>query len=102
MRLYCASILLLMIFAALASAQQAKNPLLGHWVCQSDGTKVEIRGDGTLTINGAEYVYKVKGTVINVMNEEGGMSIPFQLEGDTLTVDVEGREMVYIRVKPGV
>ena len=101
MKLSFASILLVMMFASLAFAQQAKNPLLGNWVCQDDGTKVEIRGDGTLTINDADYVYKVKGSVINVMNEEGGMSIPFQLEGDTLTVDVEGREMVYIRVKPG-
>jgi hypothetical protein len=101
MKLSFASILLVMMFAGLAFAQQGKNPLVGHWVCRDDGTKVEIKGDGTLTINDAYYVYKVKGSVINVMNEEGGMSIPFQLDGDTLTVDIEGREMVYSRVKPG-
>ena len=93
---------MVVLFAGTGFAQAGtKNPLVGNWVCEDDGTKVEIRADGTLTINGAVYVYKVKGSLINILNEEGGMAIPFQLDGDTLTVDVEGREMVYTRVKPG-
>ena len=81
--------------------EKPRNPLVGNWICEDEGTKVEIRANGTLTINGEEYVYKVKGAVINVVGEEGAMAIPFQLDGDTLTVDVEGKEMVYTRVKPG-
>jgi hypothetical protein len=87
-------------FSAAAQDSPAK-ALVGNWVCQDDGTKVQIRGNGTLTINDAEFAYRVKGSVINVVGDEGSMSIPFQLDGDTLTVDVEGREMVYVRAKAG-
>ena len=80
-------------------AVEKKNPLVGNWVCEEDGTKVDIRANGTLTINGEEYAYKVKNSVINVVGEDGAMSFPFQLAGDTLTVEVEGREMTYVRVK---
>lgn len=80
--------------------EKPKNPLVGNWVCQEDGTKVDIRANGTLAINGEEYAYKVKNAVINVVGEDGAMSFPFQLDGDTLTVEVEGREMIYVRVKP--
>jgi hypothetical protein len=91
-------------FATTVTAQkkeEPKNPLVGHWLCEDDGTKVEIRANGTLTIDGAEYVYKIKNSVINVVGEDGAMAIPFQLDGDTRSVDVEGREMVYTRVKAG-
>lgn len=90
------------LFAVSGTAQEKpKNPLVGNWVCEDDGTKVEIRANGTLTIDSAEYAYKVKNAVINVVGEDGAMAIPFQLVGDTLTVDVEGKEMVYTRVKAG-
>ncbi len=87
--------------AAFIDAQTAKpkNPLAGFWVCADDGTKLEIRENGSLTINGEEHVYKVRGSVITVTSEEGSMAIPFELDRDTLTVDVEGREMVYERIK---
>ena len=91
------------VLSVLAVAQEKtkSNPLVGNWLCEDDGTKVEIRADGTLTINGTDYAYKIKNSVINVVGEDGAMAIPFQLERDTLTVDVEGREMVYTRVKSG-
>jgi len=90
---------LLALAAAVVAQEKPKNPLIGNWVCEDEGTKVEIRANGTLTINETEYAYKIKNSVINVVGEDGAMAIPFQLEGDTLTVDVEGKEMVYTRVK---
>lgn len=99
-----AALIVAVAFVANTAAQEKekpKNPLVGHWVCEDDGTKVEIRANGTLTIDGTEYAYKVKNSVINVVGDDGAMAIPFQLEGDTLTVEVEGREMVYTRVKAG-
>ena len=96
--LFALSIVAAFVFPVSAQ-EKPKNPLIGNWVCEDDGTKVEVRPNGTLTINGSEYAYKVKNAVINVVGEDGAMAIPFQLDGDTLTVDVEGREMVYKRVK---
>ncbi len=93
----------LVVALSIAAQEKAKpaNPLVGSWYCAAEGTKVEIRPNGTLTIDGAEYAYKVKNSVINVVGEDGAMAIPFQLEGDKLTVDVDGKEMIYARVKPG-
>src|SRR5688572_14456539 len=98
------ALIVAVVFVTASTAQkkeEPKNLLVGNWVCEDDGTKVEIRPNGTLTIDGTEYAYKLKNSVINVVGEDGAMAIPFQLEGDTLTVSVEGREMVYTRVKAG-
>ena len=90
--------------AAFASAQpqeKPKNPLVGSWICEEEGLKVQIRADGSLTINDAEYAYKIKNSIITVISDEGALAMPFELDGDTLTVKVEGRAVVYTRVKPG-
>lgn len=102
-KLLAASLILGTLFVAAQAQEKAKpqNPLVGHWLAEEEGTKVEIRANGTLTIDGEEYAYRVKNSVINVIGEDGAMSFPFILAGDILTVEVEGREVVYKRVKPG-
>ena len=96
------------VFAALfsvvvsANAQPgtaAKNPLVGRW--KSDIAVIEIRANGTVKINDDEFVYKVKNSVITVANDEGVMAFPFELDGDTLVVQVDGSEVVYTRIKAG-
>src|SRR4051794_40996963 len=98
------SLLLIMLavlgFNVLAQ-DKPKNPLVGNWLCEDDGTKVQIRDNGTLTINDVEYSYKVKGSNITVVGDDGAAVMPFSLDGDTLTVEFEGREIVYSRVKAG-
>ena len=97
--------ILLALLAALAfsvlAQDKPKNPLVGNWLCEDDGTKVQIRDNGTLTINDVEYSYKVKGSNITVVGDDGAAVMPFSLDGDTLTVEFEGREIVYSRVKAG-
>jgi len=41
-----------------AQPTKPKNPLAGFWLYVADGTKLEVRENGSLTINGEEYVYK--------------------------------------------
>lgn len=96
--------LVLATFTFGAFAQQKEkpqNPLVGSWIAEEEGIKAEIRANGTLVINGTEYAYKVKGSILNIIGEDGAAAIPFVLEGDTLTVEFEGREIVYKRVRPG-
>lgn len=97
------SIVILSIGCALAQKSQTRNAgsqataLVGRWT--SDEATVEIRADGTLTINGDEFAYKVKNSVITVYNDEGVMRFPFELDGDQMIVQVEDREVVYTRAK---
>ena len=78
-------------------AAPAKNPLLGRW--KSDEAVIELRADGSITINDEQYTYKVKNSVITVTGDEGSLAFPYELDGDTLTVDAQGREVVYTRIK---
>ncbi len=83
--------------AAQTSGQAAKDPLIGSW--KSDEATVEFRANGTVVINGDEYGYRVKKGVIQVFSDEGSMAFPYELNGDTMVVEVEGREVVYRRQK---
>ena len=82
--------------------EKPKNPLVGSWVCEDDGLKVQIRDNGTLSINGEEYAYKVKGSTITLVGDDGSAVLPYTLDGDTLTVEYEGREIIYTRAKGGL
>jgi hypothetical protein len=78
-------------------ASGQKDPLIGRW--KSDEAVIEFRSAGRITINDEEYAYKVKNSVITVTGEDGSLAFPFLLDGDTLVVDVEGREVIYKRIK---
>lgn len=96
-----AFVLVLVSFASI-SAQvnptgSSSNGLVGRWV--SDEATVEIRANGTLAINGDEFTYKVKNAVITVYGDDGTMRFPYELDGDTMTVSVDDREVVYTRQK---
>lgn len=82
-----------------AGTKPKTDALVGKW--KSSEAVVEIRPNGTLTINGDEFVYKVKNSVITVANDEGVLTFPFELKGDVLIVEVDGREVVYKRTKAG-
>jgi hypothetical protein len=71
--------------------------LVGRW--QSSEATVQINNDGTLVLNGATYRYSVKGNTIIIGNNEGIVQLPFQLDGDTMRVVVDGRTVVYKRLE---
>ncbi|HEY5885660.1 MAG TPA: hypothetical protein VIT88_13290 [Pyrinomonadaceae bacterium] len=72
------------------------NGLVGHW--KSSEATVQIKDDGTLILNGSPFRYAVKGSNIIIGNDEGMMQFPFELSGDTLNVQVDGRTVVYRRL----
>ena len=74
-----------------------KKALIGKW--KSPEATIDIRSNGTITINGDVYAYRAKGAVIAVSNDQGSMLFPYELDGDTLVVELEGREIVYKRMK---
>src|SRR5438876_1128641 len=70
--------------------------IVGRW--QSSEATVQINDDGTLNLNGVTYRYAVKGNNITLANNEGALTFPFKLSGDTLQVLVDGRLVIYKRL----
>jgi hypothetical protein len=70
--------------------------IVGRW--QSSEATVQINDDGTLNLNGATYRYSIKGNNITLADNEGALTFPFKLSGDTLQVLVDGRLVIYKRI----
>ena len=70
--------------------------IVGRW--QSSEATVQINDDGTLNLNGGTYRYAIKGDNITLSNNEGALTFPFKLSGDTLQVLVDGRLVIYKRL----
>ena len=69
--------------------------LIGKWT--SSEARIEFLDESTMTINGDKFKYAVVEKMIIVETDEGQMEFPFTLKGNTLTVLVEGRKVVYTR-----
>lgn len=100
--LVCLGLLLgLMVCFAAGQDKEAdaatKKLLIGKW--KSDIAVIEFFPNGGIKINDDEYVFKVKGSVITVSSLEGSMQFPYELDGDKLVVQVDGRDVVYTRLK---
>ena len=70
--------------------------LIGRW--KSDVATVEIQENGKMTINGQSFNYRVNGQTMTISNNQETVNLPFQLDGDTLTVQVQGRDVIYKRL----
>jgi hypothetical protein len=79
--------------------EKKETGLVGRW--QSSEANMQIKDDGTLLLNGETFRYAVKGNNITLANNEGAAQFPFQLAGDTLRVQVDGRTVTYKRVTSG-
>lgn len=77
-------------------AKPKEQGIVGRW--QSSEATVQINDDGTLNLNGSTYRYAVKGNNITLSNNEGALTFPFKLSGDTLQVLVDGRLVIYKRL----
>jgi len=105
----CVSAALSMPASALQAQTRSSTPadapgkpatgLAGTW--QSANTLVEITTDGTLLVGEVLYRYTVQGDTLTLIGVDGSVPVPFQLNGDRLTVSLNGQITVMQRVVPG-
>jgi hypothetical protein len=80
-----------------SAAAAAPGGLVGHW--QSETEQLDIQSSGTVLINGVSYTYAVNGNTLAVQGQNSSASYPFRLDGDKLTVTLNGRDVVYTRIE---
>jgi hypothetical protein len=73
--------------------------LVGTW--RSPDGLVRINGDGTAVMGGQRYRYAASGDVIVITGNDGSVQIPYQLNGDTLIVVINGQSVTLTRVVEG-
>ena len=70
--------------------------LVGNW--QGPEGTVQIKADGTMSIQGTPYRYAVQGNTMTLIGNDGTLPIPFQLSGNTLTVSLSGQIVTLTRI----
>jgi len=86
---------------ARTGVEEEDNGLVGLWKNNSNSTTLQIFKNGKLTINGAQFSYRVDGRFITLTNDEGSARVEFQLDRDTLVTLFQGERSVYQRVRGG-
>ena len=64
----------------------AGNSIVGDW--QGPQGPVRFGADGTLVLAGQNYRYQVQGSTVLLIVADGQVPVPFQLQGDTMTLGV--------------
>ena len=84
------------------NSAKAEPTIVGRW--NSKDGPVELKPDGTGTINGSPVRYKLEPGVVTIFSEERGITrIPYKLDasGNRMTVTVDGEEGVLKRIGAG-
>ena len=69
--------------------------LTGNW--QGQQGLVQITPDRTLIFGGQTYMYVAQNNVLTIVPLAGAFQIPYQLTGDTLTLNVNGQVNAFTR-----
>lgn len=70
--------------------------LTGSWQNQQ-GSSLQLNPDGTAVLNGQRFKYTSDGSTITLIGADGSMPFPYSLQGNTLTVSVQGQTAIYTR-----
>ena len=70
--------------------------LTGNWQNQQ-GSTLQLNPDGTAVLNGQRFKYTSDGSTITLIGADGSMPFPYSLQGNTLTVSVQGQTAIYTR-----
>jgi len=70
--------------------------LTGKW--QGPQGIVQINADGSMLIQGVPYRYSVQGSTLTLIGNDGTLPVPYQLDGDALTVTLGGQVVTLKRL----
>jgi hypothetical protein len=70
--------------------------LVGSW--QGPQGLIQIMADGKMFIQNTAYRYTVQGNTLTLIGNDGSLPMPFQLNGNSLTVSLNGQTAVLTRV----
>lgn len=87
-----------LVFALHFTAAAAQG-VVGRW--QSPDSEVVIKADGTLTIDGTMFRYRIAGKVFTLIGADGELAMPFELAGDRMSVVINGQLVPLQRVVAG-
>jgi len=70
--------------------------LVGRW--QGPAGIVEIKAGGAMLIQGVNYRYTVQGDTLNLIGNDGSLTVPFRLDDDALTLTFSGQAVTLKRL----
>jgi hypothetical protein len=83
--------------ASTSQAVVGPEAILGRW--KSKDETLDVQAGGTVLINGQSFTYTRDGWVLTIQGPQSSVTYPFQIQGDTMTVTINGGPVVYTRVK---
>ena len=93
------AILSLFVTAGFASAalgqtkKEIEAALIGYWV--SSEAVVEFKQKGVIVISGERCQWSILGKSLILTSSEGSLDLPFQLNGNSLSIWSDGRKVIY-------
>ena len=76
------------------------DPLVGTWRTDA-GEVADLRADGSAMVAGAPARWQAVGASLVFANAQGDVILPYRLEGDRLSVEVNGQQIAYRRIGAG-
>lgn len=70
--------------------------MVGEW--QGPQGPVRFNADGTMIIAGQNYRYSIDGKTITLIAQDGQVPIPFELNGDVMTMGMGGQSIRLTRI----
>jgi hypothetical protein len=74
----------------------SKAGIIGSW--QGPQGVIQFNANGSMSIQGVPYRYTLQGNVITLIGNDGSIPMPYKLNGESLTVTLNGQVAVLKRI----
>ncbi len=81
------------------AAPVPSSSIVGDW--QGPQGVVRFGADGSVIIAGKPYKYTIEGSTLTLIAPDGQAALPFQLNGDTMVVSMNGQSIRFTRLAAG-